>query len=572
MSDTTVSNSVQSNKPIWYFILCWTILNALQAYTLELHADEAYYWLYAQKLDWGYYDHPPMVAAFIRIGYSIFQNEFGVRLFTVLTSSLSIYLLWLIVKEYAVKAQWFILVVAGVFIFHVYGFTTTPDAPLFMFAILFFFVYKKYLQRDSMGNALLLSLIIACLLYSKYHGILLVGFTVLSNLALLKRKTFWMIVAVSIILFIPHIWWQVSHEYPSLSYHLFERSARSYNFSQTGSYIPAQLAMAGPFIGWFIFYNAFRNRVSDAFIRGLIVNAAGIFIFFLINTLKGEVQPHWTLVAFVPLVILALIRIGTTNYNFTWFKWLAVINIAFIVILRVAIMFGPDVLKQVGQLKSYYGFKDWAHLVHKKAGNHYVIMNEGFQNPSKYNFYNHALKGFSYDSRTYRRTQYDIWPFEDSLQHQKVYYLLLNPVTGLTTDTITCLAGTWYGGWVDDARTYQKIEIETSVKEVKATPGQKIQFDLSLTNPYPFDVTFTNSEYKHPVFLEGCFYKGNDITIVQQADTSFNDVVIVKGANAGYRFIITAPTDKGKYEFFFSIRSEPFAGSKNSRLIKFTVE
>src|ERR1700739_3897281 len=127
------NNSLQKNqdKLIWYFLILWTILNAVQAYTLEIHADEAYYWLYSKFLDWGYFDHPPMVAIFIRIGDSIIHSEFGVRMMTVLSSTLSLYILWLIVKKYAVDAKWFILIVSGVFIFHQYGFTTTPDAPLF---------------------------------------------------------------------------------------------------------------------------------------------------------------------------------------------------------------------------------------------------------------------------------------------------------------------------------------------------------------------------------------------------------------------------------------------------------
>src|SRR5882757_3122251 len=86
-------------KLIWYFLIGWTILNAVQAYTLEIHADEAYYWLYSKFLDWGYFDHPPMVAIFIRIGDSIIHSEFGVRLMTVLSSTLSVYVLWRIAKK-----------------------------------------------------------------------------------------------------------------------------------------------------------------------------------------------------------------------------------------------------------------------------------------------------------------------------------------------------------------------------------------------------------------------------------------------------------------------------------------
>jgi dolichol-phosphate mannosyltransferase len=47
---------------------------------LVLMPEEAYYWMYARHLNWGYFDHPPMVAWVIRAGTEVFGNtEFGVR-------------------------------------------------------------------------------------------------------------------------------------------------------------------------------------------------------------------------------------------------------------------------------------------------------------------------------------------------------------------------------------------------------------------------------------------------------------------------------------------------------------
>jgi hypothetical protein len=572
MSANTVSTSVQSNKPVWYFIACWTILNAVQAYTLELHADEAYYWIYSRLLDWGYFDHPPMVAIFISIGDALFHNELGLRLITVLTSSVSLYLLWLIVRHYHVAPKWFIVIVSGFAIFNVYGFTTTPDAPLFLFTVLFYYCYRQYLHSDKWQIAVLLACITAGLLYSKYHGLLLVLFTVIANPQLFKRKSFYLIILLSAVLFAPHIWWQMQHNFPSLHYHLIDRSSSSYDFHHTTDYIPGQLLMAGPLIGWFLFYLAFKVKVKDAFVRCLIFNCAGTFLFFLASTFKGNVEPHWTLIAFVPLAMLVLINIGQGAYSPVWLFKLAVVNVALLLVLRFCIMAGVPALQNIGAVKSYYHFKEWAHLVKQKAGNAYVIMDEGFQNPSKYNFYNNTLKGFAYDSRYYRKTQYDIWPFEDRLQHKKIYYLLQSPLAGITTDSIKCAAGTWYGGWVDDTRTYQKIVIDTKVDNIKAKPSQKIQFDLGVTNPYPFAVSFANAGYKHPVVLEACFFTGNNLPYVQDVSAGFNTIALQKGQSKTFRATITAPLQKGEYSLLFSVRTEPFRGSKNSRIIKFTVE
>jgi hypothetical protein len=168
---------------------------------------------------------------------------------------------------------------------------------------------------------------------------------------------------------------------------------------------------------------------------------------------------------------------------------------------------------------------------------------------------------------------FDIWPMEDSLQHKRVYLVLSDPLKGYKTDTITGEVGTWYGTWVEDTRTYQKIAIDTKTNAITTHPGQKVEFDLRITNPYTYDVNFTNVGYTHPVYLESCFFTGpTDIAEVQQSGADFNNISLKPGESKPYKTAVTAPKEKGTYYLMFSIRTEPFRGSKNSRLLKFTVE
>jgi hypothetical protein len=577
MSDLAASNprlkQQESNRYLFSFLFLWTLINAVQAYTLEIHADEAYYWLYSKFMDWGYYDHPPMVAVFIRIGYSLFHNPFGVRLLTVTSSTVSLYVLWLILKQYAVDVKWFILVVSGIFMFHIYGFTTTPDAPLFLFTILFYYVYKKYITDDSWKWALWLILIITGLLYSKYHCVLLIGFTVLSNFGLLKRKTFWLIVLSSALLYLPHIFWQVQHEFPSIKFHLFEQASERYDFSQTYTYIPGQLLMAGPLIGWFLFYAAFKTRVNDAFIRCLQFNFIGTFIFFFINSYKGEVQPHWTLIAFVPLITLSLIYISQKGKQPKWLYTLAIINISMIMVVRFALISGAPFIRQIGQLKSLFGFQDWSYRIKQYAGNNYVVMNEGFQNPAKYDFYNNTIKGFAYDSKFYRRTQFDLWPLEDSLQHKRVYFLIKDTLTILNTpaDTIKTPVGKWYGIWIDDFRSYQQVIMSPPVTELALHPGEKYTFDLTINNPYPFAIDFGHEGYLQEVVMSADLFRDNVVQYHQDASPDFYRLHLKSGDTAHYRFNFIGPMQKGKYNMAFCLRTSPLPGSKNSRIISLTV-
>lgn len=569
------SHSTQKNfKPtqiLTCFLICWTLLNILQAFTLEIHADEAYYWMYSRFLDWGYFDHPPMVAVFIKTGDALVHNELGLRFITIITSSISIYVLWHILKKYAVDVWPFIMVTGGIFIFSIYGFTTTPDAPLYFFAILFYYVYQKYIDEDKWPLAIALGVLIACMLYSKYHAVLLVAFTLASNIKLLKRPSFYLIVVLSAALYLPHILWQVQHGYPSLNYHLYERAASIYNSSNTWSYIPGQLLMAGPFIGWFLFYQAFSIKIKDAFIRCLLVNCIGTLIFFFITTFRGEAQPHWTLIAFAPLTMLVLIRFKQTGNVPRWFYTLATVNVILIVAVRLCLVFAVPFVKQLGQIKSYYGFKDWASIVKQKAGDAYVVMTDGFQNPSKYNYYTNTLKGFSYDSHYYHRTQFDIWPMEEQMQGKRVLYL--NDFKNqFTQDSIKTVHWTWHTEWIDDFRTYQKVKIETGATKLSVKQGQTVNMALNITNPYPYTINFSNIGRRQQVLLGACYFMGDRLMHAQKSDTQFNNIAIKPGGSVPYTFRLTPPAQKGTYQLIFSIKTTPFAGSTNSRTVKLTVE
>src|ERR1700686_5836422 len=66
-------------------ILALVVLRLVAAAWTPLTFDEAYYWMWSKHLAGGYYDHPPAVAAVIRLGTLIAgDTELGVRLGSIL--------------------------------------------------------------------------------------------------------------------------------------------------------------------------------------------------------------------------------------------------------------------------------------------------------------------------------------------------------------------------------------------------------------------------------------------------------------------------------------------------------
>ena len=68
-------------KAFFILLIATTIFRLFYIQWVELAPDEAYYYTWSRNLQWGYYDHPPMVGFLIR-GFTAIggQGEFGVRL------------------------------------------------------------------------------------------------------------------------------------------------------------------------------------------------------------------------------------------------------------------------------------------------------------------------------------------------------------------------------------------------------------------------------------------------------------------------------------------------------------
>jgi len=564
----------KTEKILIVFLSAWFLLNILQALYTGLHPDEAYYWLYGKFLAWGYFDHPPMVALFIK-GGSFINSTFGLRFFTIVTNLLSIYLLWLIVKKYKANVYVFATLFSSVLVFHVYSFITTPDAPLFFFAVLFLYVYQQYIKTDKLLLAILLGFIAAALLYSKYHGILLLFFVLIANLKLFKRPSFYIIMAVALIVFIPHIYWQYQNNFPSLQYHLIDRSTKPYQISYALKYISTIILMGGPLTGWFLLVNAANQKHrNDVFLRSLKYLFYGIFIFFFIGTFKGEVQAHWPLVGYIPALLLATISLSHNQFFWQkkWIKILFTLNISLIILSRLLIMLPIAPLNSIKFIANFNNFDLWAQQIKNYSKNYPVIFLDGFQDPSLYNYYTQSTKGFDYDSYNYRKTQFEIFPIEDSIRNKKVYFAATASHQKPNQDTLKTIKGIYYGVWLDSLRTYQKVIFTALNTSQKWKPNETKTIVFKIENPYKQTINFNNNGQEYLCNLKYIVQKNGVIFGKKSFNSDFEKISIPKNSYKTVALKITAPNKIGNYTYFIVLQTEPFAGSRNSAMLKMNVK
>lgn len=441
------------SKPFFY--LAWLLLNLLQACGTELLDDEAYYWIYSRFIDWGYYDHPPAIAFLIKWGYALHQSELGVRLFIVLMSTASIYLIDRLLDKKDDKL--FYTLSLSILFLQIGGLIAVPDIPLLFFIALYFNVLRTFLLKPTTLMAILLGLVIALMLYSKYHGILIIFFTLLARPQLLTRFHTWTAAGIAAILFLPHVLWQFTHGLPSVSYHLFERNASSYSPSFTIEYILGQIALAGPFIGWLVLYAAMRKKTADPFTKILYWTTWGIFIVFLIATLKGRAEANWTIPAYIGLIVLAHQWLIEKPVLQKWIYRLFLPAMIIVVVVRIYMMIDIKPLPFVSK-DEFHKNNEWATAIKEKAAGLPVVFMDSYQRASKYWFYAGDTT-FSLNTVHYRRNNYNFWPLEERLQGKRV--LLVHDVRdGVFMDSLPTDKAPMFVHVVDSFYSYAQIEIE----------------------------------------------------------------------------------------------------------------
>lgn len=408
-------------KHLW-IIGAWFIINLLQSIFTGLHSDESYYWMYSENIDFGFFDHPPMVAILIYLGHAVLPGEIGVRLFFILMSTTTFAL---ILNELNAKKDYFFLTIF-VLSFplihtHISGFIALPDIPLLFFTVLFLILYRKFIEKPGLILSVWLGLVCSAMIYSKYHAFVVIGLTVFSNLKLLKNKYFYVVAAVALVTLLPHIFWQIQNDFPTFKYHLIER-AKPLRLKYVGSYLISVLAVAGPLTGVLVFWKLIKFKPINPFQKTLIFNIIGFYLLFFILSFKNRIEAHWVSAIIPMLMILTFPLINSDTKIKTWFIRLALPVIILLLVFRVFI--AVDSIPNWGGIKNtFYKREAHAREIENMAKGRKVGFFNNYAATSNYIFYT-GNRAVMLSTPGYRFCQYDLWNEEQDANGEPMLAIL----------------------------------------------------------------------------------------------------------------------------------------------------
>jgi hypothetical protein len=302
-----------------------TLARCITASCIELGNDEVYYRMYAQYLQWNYFDHPPMLGWLIRFTTAnlSLDNEFFIRLGAILSAAITTWFLFLSGKKLSNDYTGFLA--ATIYTATIYGSIIAgsfilPDSPQMVCwaAGLYLLIdIAKYadINRIKKKKVVLFGAIIGIGMLCKIHtSFLWLGFLLyilLHNRQWLKQPVLYVSGIITLLFFYPVIQWNIDNRFVTFLYH-----SNRVNVSEGGMDINSFLTF---WAGQIFYYNpiiivfiiiaiiaAFKNelpllssqkRILLLCSLPLIIIATGISLF-------KNVLPHWTGPAYSGLILL----------------------------------------------------------------------------------------------------------------------------------------------------------------------------------------------------------------------------------------------------------------------------
>ncbi len=307
MQTSTPTVSQQTYRTLfWLFLILITTLRLLTAGRFGLGVDESHYLLYSRHLDWGYFDHPPMVAFLAAMTTVLGDSVLLVRLGPIMCSVISLALLrYLALALYEDERVgfWAAVLIHLMPYQHLLLVGLLPDAALNLFWCATLLAGWHAMKSGKWPLWILTGLLFGGALLSKYHSVLL-ALCLLGYLATSRQRRFWLskiqpytAILVGLVLFSPNIIWNARHNWISYAFQMGQGSGDGLD---PGKFL---LAVGGQFGAWsplivvlllaVMLVKIRQPDISEAD-RFAIWTSIPIFGFFCLVGLTSKVLPHWT--------------------------------------------------------------------------------------------------------------------------------------------------------------------------------------------------------------------------------------------------------------------------------------
>ena len=554
--------SLGADRLVLLWLGVWWIANLVQAGFTELANDEAYYHMFAERLAWGYFDHPPVTALLVWAGERLFGGELGVRFFFTVLQPLYLWILWRLIRPADAgrrDAALFVVVSAATLMLQLYGFIAVPDGPL-MFTTALFLLTFKWFSENRRRAWLWMGIAMALMAYSKYHGALVVLFALAANPRQLLRPALYSSGAVALLLLVPHLVWQYEHDWASFAYHLSGRNS-VFRPGYVVEFLANVLVVFNPFFVP-LYVQAWRKVKPQTPVgRALKLLPVVFIVFFMLSSLRGYVQPQWVIVSCFGLVCVLFAYARRHPRTRRYVMRAGGVTVGLIVLVRLVMIFNP-----LGIRFEVFNNPESYAAIAAEADGRPVVFRYGYAVAAKYAFYTGG-EAYCQPNIRYRTHQ---WQFRDDDSQFIGREVLVECPDGTVSDstrqvrTLTMANGRSFTWFVDPAfHPVRLVDIAFTGLPGRVAAGETLRLELRIRNPYPYAIRVGADDtqlvmlWKHGRFRVDEFPTGETFTIPADSELTRGVTFTVLPQLAGETFDVGFALRREGYTNWFNGKSVP---------------
>lgn len=554
--------SLGADRLVLLWLGVWWIANLVQAGFTELANDEAYYHMFAERLAWGYFDHPPVTALLVWAGERLFGGELGVRFFFTVLQPLYLWILWRLIRPADAgrrDAALFVVVSAATLMLQLYGFIAVPDGPL-MFTTALFLLTFKWFSENRRRAWLWMGIAMALMAYSKYHGALVVLFALAANPRQLLRPALYSSGAVALLLLVPHLVWQYEHDWASFAYHLSGRNS-VFRPGYVVEFLANMLVVFNPFFVP-LYVQAWRKVKPQTPVgRALKLLPVAFIVFFMLSSLRGYVQPQWVIVSCFGLVCVLFAYARWHPRTRRYVMRAGGVTVGLIVLVRLVMIFNP-----LGIRFEVFNNPESYAAIAAEADGRPVVFRYGYAVAAKYAFYTGG-EAYCQPNIRYRTHQ---WQFRDDDSQFIGREVLVECPDGTVSDstrqvrTLTMANGRSFTWFVDPAfHPVRLVDIAFTGLPGRVAAGETLRLELRIRNPYPYAIRVGAGDtqlvmlWKHGRFRVDEFPTGETFTIPADSELTRGVTFTVLPQLAGETFDVGFALRREGYTNWFNGKSVP---------------
>ena len=554
--------SLGADRLVLLWLGVWWIANLVQAGFTELANDEAYYHMFAERLAWGYFDHPPVTALLVWAGERLFGGELGVRFFFTVLQPLYLWILWRLIRPADAgrrDAALFVVVSAATLMLQLYGFIAVPDGPL-MFTTALFLLTFKWFSENRRRAWLWMGIAMALMAYSKYHGALVVLFALAANPRQLLRPALYSSGAVALLLLVSHLVWQYEHDWASFAYHLSGRNS-VFRPGYVVEFLANVLVVFNPFFVP-LYVQAWRKVKPQTPVgRALKLLPVAFIVFFMLSSLRGYVQPQWVIVSCFGLVCVLFAYARRHPRTRRYVMRAGGVTVGLIVLVRLVMIFNP-----LGIRFEVFNNPESYAAIAAEADGRPVVFRYGYAVAAKYAFYTGG-EAYCQPNIRYRTHQ---WQFRDDDSQFIGREVLVECPDGTVSDstrqvrTLTMANGRSFTWFVDPAfHPVRLVDIAFTGLPGRVASGETLRLELRIRNPYPYAIRVGAGDtqlvmlWKHGRFRVDEFPTGETFTIPADSELTRGVTFTVLPQLAGETFDVGFALRREGYTNWFNGKSVP---------------